>query len=329
MNEIAVCCADCGVVAGGGISLKACKSCMQVKYCNADCQKNHWPKHKAACKQRAAELRDEALFKDPPAKEDCPICFLPMPFKLISCVSLPPATLSSVPIYDFAEANEELANLPSEQYYACCGKSVCGGCVHSFRKSRNIDNCPYCRADKMTKTLEENVEELMKQAEANDAAAMFVLGSFYDHGQLVGVQQDAKKAIELWTQAAKLGSSSAHFNLGNEYQKGGYLKKARFHYEAAAMAGNEATRCKIGAIEGQSGNMGQAVKHFTIAASAGDYTAIHVLVALFEAGAVSRDVIDSTLTAYNNSCAEMRGDGRDAYIRVIITRPHSGGLYNF
>ena len=252
MNEIAVCCADCGGVAGGGISLKACKSCMFVKYCNADCQKNHWPKHKAACKQRAAELRDEALFKDPPAKEDCPICFLPMPFKLISCVSLPPATIQYVPIYNFAEANKELANLPSEQYYACRGKSVCGGCVHSFRKSGNMDNCPYCRADEMSKTLEENVEELMKQAEANDAAAMFVLGCFYDHGLNEFVQQDAKKAIELWTQAAKLGSSSAHSNLGNEYQKGGYLKKARFHYEAAAMAGNEAARCKIGAIEGQS-----------------------------------------------------------------------------
>ena len=238
-------------------------------------------------------------------------------------------TIQSVPIYDFAQANEELANLPTEQYYACCGKSVCGGCVHSFRKSGNIDNCPYCRADKMSKTLEENFEELMKQAEANDAAAMFVLGSFYEHGQSQFVQQDAKKAIELWTQAAKLGSSSAHFNLGNEYQTGGDSKKARFHYEAAAMAGNEAARCKIGAIEGQSGNMGQAVKHFTIAASAGDYTAIHVLVALFEQGVVSRDAIDSALTEYNISCAEMRGDGRDAYIRVIITRPHGGGLYNF
>ena len=72
----------------------------------------------------------------------------------------------------------------------------------------------------MSKTLEENFEELMKQAEANDAAAMFVLGSFYEHGQSQFVQQDAKKAIELWTQAAKLGSSSAHFNLGNGLRQG-------------------------------------------------------------------------------------------------------------
>ena len=110
--------------AGKGVSLKACKSCMLARYCNANCQKNHWPKHKKACKERAAEIHDEALFKDPPAKEDCPICFLPMPVKLISSFSLPPAAISSVPIYDYASANEELANMSMETYYECC---VCNG----------------------------------------------------------------------------------------------------------------------------------------------------------------------------------------------------------
>ena len=81
------CCADCGKEEEGGISLKTCKPCMQVKYCNAACQKKHWTTHKKSCKQRATELRDEALFKDPPAKEDCPICFLPMPLKLICCIT--------------------------------------------------------------------------------------------------------------------------------------------------------------------------------------------------------------------------------------------------
>jgi hypothetical protein len=72
--------------------------------------------HKAACKERAAELRDEALFTDPPPKEDCPICFLPMPKKMVCCASLPSATISSVPIYDFADAHKELADKIVESY---------------------------------------------------------------------------------------------------------------------------------------------------------------------------------------------------------------------
>ena len=148
------CCAECGE-AGEGVSLKVCKACMLARYCNADCQRNHWPKHKNECKQRAAEIRDEALFKDPPAKEDCPICFLPMPTKLISCMTLPPATISSVPIHDYAEANEELATMSTETYYECCGKSICGGCFHSFRKSGNMMNCPFCNADRIDITDEE------------------------------------------------------------------------------------------------------------------------------------------------------------------------------
>ena len=137
LNHEVHCCADCGSVAEGGVSLKACKSCMSVKYCNVNCQRNHWKKHKKECKQRAAEIYDEALFKDPPPKEECPICFLPMPERLLSCMTLPPATISSVPIADFAEANEELADMSMETYASCCGKSICGGCIHSFGKTRN------------------------------------------------------------------------------------------------------------------------------------------------------------------------------------------------
>ena len=37
-------------------------------------------------------------------------------------------------------------------------------------------------------------------------------------------------------------------------------------------------------------------------------------------GGVSRDVVDSTLIAYNNSCAEMRSEARDSFIRSTIDR---------
>jgi hypothetical protein len=93
---------------------------MLVRHCNTNCQRNHWPKHKSVCKRRAAEIRDEALFKDSPDKEDCPIiCFIPMlPIRLLSCTSRPPATISTVPIYDFAAAIVDLANINMFQLWS-------------------------------------------------------------------------------------------------------------------------------------------------------------------------------------------------------------------
>ena len=300
---------------------------MLVNYCNADCQKNNWLKHKQACKLRAAELHDEALFKDPPAKEECPICFLPMPRKIISCVSLPPATIMSIPIIDFAIANlglgpngrEELVNMSTEVYYSCCGKYICGGCVHSFESSGNDRKCPFCNSDQDNKTDEERVEDIMKRVESNDPTSICLLAQHYHHGT-AGLQQNHSKAVELYARAADLGSSKAHYNLGAYYHERGYSKKEKFHYEAAAMAGDEVARFNLGCTEKQSGNLERAVKHCMIAASAGQHTSMHNLRTLFEQGLVSRDSIDLTLTAYNNSCAAMRSEARDAFIRMTIDR---------
>jgi TPR repeat protein len=65
------------------------------------------------------------------------------------------------------------------------------------------------------KTDEETVEELMKRMTANDAGAMCLLGSYYYFGER-GLLQHQEKAKELWTQAAELGSSQAHFQLGTQ-----------------------------------------------------------------------------------------------------------------
>ena len=294
-----------------------CKLCMAVKYCNAACQRNHWLTHKKQCKQRAAELRDEALFKDPPPKEDCPICFLPMPITIISCASLPPATITSVPIYDYAEANEELAIMGTAEYYPCCGKSICGGCMHSFRESGKNGKCPFCNSDRGGKTDRELVAEMLKRVAANDAGAIYMLAGYYYQGRL-GLQQDRTKAMELYVRAAKLGFSKAHSNFGTIYYEGGDMKKAKFHHEAAAMAGNEVARYNLGCMEVQSGNMERAIKHWTIAASAGHYSAMGNLLIALEDRDVSRESIDSILAAYNNSCAEVRSEARDAYLRAFL-----------
>ena len=64
------------------------------------------------------------------------------------------------------------------------------------------------------------------------------------------------------------------------------------------MAGHEGARCNLGCME-------QAVKHWTIAASAGDYNAMRDLLIAFNQGLTSRNAIDATLIVYNKSCAEM------------------------
>jgi hypothetical protein len=63
----------------------------------------------------------------------------------------------SVPISDFAIANEGLAKKAMEDYYPCCGKTICKGCVHSFRESGNIGNCPFCKFDGSSKKEDERM----------------------------------------------------------------------------------------------------------------------------------------------------------------------------
>ena len=97
--------------------------------------------------------------------------------------------------------------------------------------------------------------------------------------------------------------------------KGGDLKKAKFHYEAAAMAGNDNARYNLGYDEYHAGNVERAVKHWKIAASSGHHKAMNNLIQLFKRGIGSRDPIDSILIEYNKSCVEMRSEARDNAIR--------------
>jgi len=205
---------------------------------------------------------------------------------------------------------------PTEGYYPCCGKCICRGCVHSFCKAGTFGKCPFCNSDEVNKTDKEYVEEVMKRVDANDADAINMLAGYYYHGRL-GLQQDRTKAMELLTKSAELGCSKAHNRLSDIYYEGGAPKKAKFHWEAAAMAGHEVARNTLGGLENNYGNIERALMHWIIAESAGGYEAMHELRIGFEKGFVSRESIDSSLAAYNSSCAEMRSEARDAAIRIM------------
>jgi TPR repeat protein len=185
--------------------------------------------------------------------------------------------------------------------------------------SGNDGKCPFCNSERAGKTHEDGVEETRRRVEANDPGAMWVLAGYYYQG-IGGLQQDQTMAMELLTKSADLGFSQAHGHLGDIHHEEGNMNKAKFHWEAAAMLGHELARNNLGSIEGKSGNMERAVKHWMIAASAGYYKAMFQLKICFEGGIVSQESINSTLAAYNNSCAEMRSKSRDAFINIQLMK---------
>ena len=75
----------------------------------------------------------------------------------------------------------------------------------------------------------------------NDAGAIWCALANY------GLQQDWTKAKELYARAVKLSSSDAHYPLGSIYDESerGDLKKAKIHYEEAAIAGHKTARYNI------------------------------------------------------------------------------------
>ena len=125
-------CANCGKE---GNNLNTCNKCKLVKYCNAACKKKHRSKHKKKCDRRVAELHDEKLFKQPPQREECPICFLRLP------------SLDT-----------------GSRYQSCCGKSICSGCIHAPVYDNNGNKvkkkCPFCRA-----VAPESDEEVIKRTQ--------------------------------------------------------------------------------------------------------------------------------------------------------------------
>ena len=140
-----ICCASCGIAEVDEIKLNECNDCDLVKYCSEKCQQDHRPHHGVMCKERAAELRDEILFKQSERTNvgDCPICFLPLPL----------------------DKQKSMMN-------SCCSKIICKGCVYAdmIREKKNADySCPFCRK-MIPDTEREQYNDVRKRAAANDSS---------------------------------------------------------------------------------------------------------------------------------------------------------------
>jgi tetratricopeptide (TPR) repeat protein len=284
-NLAIMCCASCGTAGGDDIKLKKCTACHLVRYCSVKCQRGHWPQHKKACKKRAAELRDELLFKQPESSEfgDCPICCLPLPL-----------------------------DEPNSIFMACCCKRICLGCDFANQKrereGRLEPKCAFCRQI-MRRTEEEINEHLRKRIEVNDPAAIC------DMGTKRHIEGDFKAAFEYWTRAAVLGDVLAHYQLSTLYQNGEGVekdeKKQLHHLEKAAIGGNPDARHNLGHMEEMRGRVDRAAKHFIIAAKLGLDESLECVKGLYKAGLVSKDDVVEALRGYEAAIDAMKSPQRE------------------
>ncbi|EJK69411.1 hypothetical protein THAOC_09337 [Thalassiosira oceanica] len=280
-------CANCGKPEGDGIKLKNCTACRLVKYCGVDCQRAHRKKHKKACKQRVAELKDEELYgqgHERPEGDFCPICTLPIPL---------PTHKHSV-------------------FRACCMEQICDGC-HVAARKRGMFDCAFCRTP-MAGNDADALAMIHARVRKNDPAAIYFLGQRYYNGTH-GLQKDMRKAVELWTKAAELGSIGAHFELGNAYDNGKGVQQdnatAVKFFVKAAIQGHAESRYNLGSDEGQKGNYDRAVRHYLISAKMGDWDSIEMIKTMFARGLATKEQYAEALKGYQDAVEEMKSHDRD------------------
>ena len=278
----AMCCASCGIAEVDDIKLTECDGCDLVKYCSDDCQQNHRPEHEAKCKKRAAELRDEILFKQPEGTHlgDCPICCLPLPI------------------------DEEKSIL-----YSCCCRLICKGCDFTNRLHQLQENvqltCAFCRQS-MPKTDEETRKNLMKRVEANDPVALSQAGLRHLE------EGDYDRAFKCFTKGSELGDADAHYHLSFLYKvvvKD--EKKELYHLEEAAIQGHAEARHNLGCYEANHGRFERAVKHWIIAASLGEDGSIQKLKKYYKDGDVSKDAFAAALRAHHAAVKATKSPERE------------------
>ena len=84
---------------------------------------------------------------------------------------------------------------------------------------RGMFDCPFCRTPYSPDSDAVVLSKIQARVEKKDHDAINCLGEQYCKEDL-GLQQSERKAVELWKEAAELGSIKALYNLGISYYHG-------------------------------------------------------------------------------------------------------------
>jgi len=201
----------------------------------------------------------------------------------------------------------------------CCGKVVCGGCIHASLKSGNKSKhlCPFCRTPVSTSN-EETIKRSKKRIDAKDAEAICMMGTMYYNGQ--GRQEELEKALDLWHQSAEMGFAGAYCHIGNYYGYGSVgisshvmrdKNKAKQYYELGAIMGDPQARYNLGCMENNEGNIDRAKRHWLIAVSSGYPNAMKAIQTYYSSGAVTKAFFENALRVRQAYVSEIRSVQRD------------------
>ncbi|EJK61742.1 hypothetical protein THAOC_17716, partial [Thalassiosira oceanica] len=198
------------------------------------------------------------------------------------------------------------------KFYPCCMKLVCNGCILAAYQ-RGLRGCPFCR----TPIVDDEASKLamiQKRVSKGDAAAIYLLGQKYCCGGL-GLAKDVPRAIELWTEAAELGSVEAHYNLGAAYYIGDKPRGIR-HWQEAAMNGHVESRHCLGIVECKKGNCELAVQHWMISAKMGCEESLIAIKKRFMRGETTKAQYAEALRGYGDAVEEMNSHQREQAERL-------------
>lgn len=209
----------------------------------------------AFVEKRKEELQDVDVFSPLSEKEDCPLCFLPEPI-----------------------------SGDTGMYFACCGKSICGGCVVRHRAAfRDFGRspCPFCRTV-CGYGEEVQLQRMEKRVADNDADSTYHLAAAHSDGNFCCLSVDHVQGRKLFLQAGRLGNAQGIVRLGCLVEDGDGGPKnhemAVRLYVLAAKLGCAPAHSHLGNISIKKEMYDEGVRHLSHAARGGHLPSLNVLI---------------------------------------------------
>jgi TPR repeat protein len=215
---------------------------------------------------------------------------------------------------------------------------ICTGCAggnEALVKKQNEKNpgkkvafttCPFCR--ELPPFSGETVRRLEARALKDDHVALRNLGNACMEGDL-GLPKDDLKALDCLIKAVELGSPEACTNIGTCYDEGNGVvidkERAALFKRVGALRGSVIARHNVGVSEYNNlGNIEIGIRHWKIAAEAGNQGSLNALKAIYNADGkmkgkefITKEYLDFAYRACHGAQMEVKSEEREKHRRDV------------